>query len=345
MADAGVRGEASDAVSLSLLLRTRRGRLVAVLAGIGALLGLPGSARAIPAIDQQQPVMNTSIAFGVGGSSEQKLAQVVVSGVAGLVTEIRVPLSCEPAASVTLEINDADTSPGGANLARSTFPGSLFPPGPVWPEFRSIPLGAPPFIPAATQFAFILSASGDCGLVPGPVGEVYTRGNSYFDSRPNPPGVWVCNCDFSNTPYDLAFQTFVDPLCRVPKVLGQKRADADATIRQYGCALGSVKSKFASAKAGTVIDQAPDAGTQLASGGAVDLAVSLGPQCVVPRVVGKTLRGAGKAIVRAHCRLGRVTRVYSARVTGGRVIAQTPRPGVRVRPHARVNLVVSRGSR
>src|SRR5262249_38341822 len=103
----------------------KRRRSVFALLGVLGLLVLPGSASAIPAIDQQQPDVNTSIALAVGGSSEQKVAQVVTSGVAGLLTELRVPLSCDPAASVTLEINDADTSPGATKLARSTFPGSL----------------------------------------------------------------------------------------------------------------------------------------------------------------------------------------------------------------------------
>jgi hypothetical protein len=66
-------------------------------------------------------------------------------------------------------------------------------------------------------------------------------------------------------------------------------------------------------------------------------------RCVVPRLRGKTLRPARSALARANCRLGVVTRAYSARVRSGRVIRQRPAPGTRLRRYARVNLVLSRG--
>ena len=66
------------------------------------------------------------------------------------------------------------------------------------------------------------------------------------------------------------------------------------------------------------------------------------PQCVVPRVTGKALANAGRAIVRAHCTLGAVTRVRSAKVKKGQVISQRPRPGKHLANGARVRLVVSR---
>jgi hypothetical protein len=68
------------------------------------------------------------------------------------------------------------------------------------------------------------------------------------------------------------------------------------------------------------------------------------PPCKVPKVVGKTLVTARRLIVRARCRVGRVRRARSARARG-RVVSQSPRPGVRRARGARVNLVVSRGRR
>jgi PASTA domain len=311
-----------------------------------AALLLPGSAQAAPVLDQQQTLMDTNIELAVGGGSDQKLAQVVTSGVAGLLTEVRLPLACESTASLTLQINDAGTAPGGTNLAVSISPGSLYPPFGGPPAFRSLPIGTPPFIPAETPFAFILSASGSCGLTPGPVGDSYTRGNAYFDARPNPPGIWVCLCGFANTADDLAFQTLVDPVCRVPKVVGQTRTAAELELRRYGCTVGKVEPRFASAPAGTVLNQDPAPDTQLPNGTAVNLVVSLGPRpCIVPRVVGKTLRHARSAILRANCRLGQVKHAYSTRVGPGKVLAQKPHPGARLRPKARVGLVVSRGPR
>ena len=67
-------------------------------------------------------------------------------------------------------------------------------------------------------------------------------------------------------------------------------------------------------------------------------------RCRVPRVVGTRLPVARRAIVRARCRVGRVRRARS-RKARGRVVSQSPRPGVRRPRGTRVNLVVSRGRR
>ena len=69
------------------------------------------------------------------------------------------------------------------------------------------------------------------------------------------------------------------------------------------------------------------------------------PGCVVPNARGMHLRRARAAIAQAGCRVGEVDFARSRRVSRGRVISQTPRPGTRVPEGGRVNLVVSRGSR
>ena len=72
--------------------------------------------------------------------------------------------------------------------------------------------------------------------------------------------------------------------------------------------------------------------------------VSRRPVCNVPRVLGKQLAAARRAIRKAHCSVGRVRRASSSKATG-RVIAQSPRPGVRKPAGAKVKLVVSKGRR
>ena len=64
--------------------------------------------------------------------------------------------------------------------------------------------------------------------------------------------------------------------------------------------------------------------------------------CVVPRLRGRTLTKARTALARAHCSLGKVTRVRS-RARRGVVVAQRPRAGVRKARGAKVALRVSRG--
>ncbi|MBA3412615.1 MAG: PASTA domain-containing protein, partial [Actinobacteria bacterium] len=68
-------------------------------------------------------------------------------------------------------------------------------------------------------------------------------------------------------------------------------------------------------------------------------------RCVVPSLRGKTLPVAVRAIARARCRVGAVSRVYSAQVKKGRVVSQSRRSGLRLPLRSRVSLVVSRGPR
>ncbi len=65
--------------------------------------------------------------------------------------------------------------------------------------------------------------------------------------------------------------------------------------------------------------------------------------CIVPRVKGKALRAAKGAIRRSRCSVGRVRYMRSARAKG-RVIAQSPRPGLRKAMGTKVNLVISKGA-
>jgi thermitase len=81
--------------------------------------------------------------------------------------------------------------------------------------------------------------------------------------------------------------------------------------------------------------------------------VSIGPfsirggptACAVPRLRGLTLVGAKRLLAKRGCSLGRVTRARSRRVRRGRVLAQRPSPGLRLRRGARVAVVLSRGRR
>lgn len=64
--------------------------------------------------------------------------------------------------------------------------------------------------------------------------------------------------------------------------------------------------------------------------------------CVVPSVVGRRLVYARQRIERAGCRVGSLRRERS-QARAGRVAAQHPRAGMRLKPRGRVNLIVSRG--
>lgn len=65
--------------------------------------------------------------------------------------------------------------------------------------------------------------------------------------------------------------------------------------------------------------------------------------CIVPKVKGKRLKAAERAIRSHACRVGRIKRAFSKNVKKGRVISQRPKPGRRLAHDAKVNLIVSKG--
>jgi beta-lactam-binding protein with PASTA domain len=69
------------------------------------------------------------------------------------------------------------------------------------------------------------------------------------------------------------------------------------------------------------------------------------PHCVVPNVVGKSVARAVSGLVRAHCTLGRLTRVSSSAGKKGKVLALRPRAGTVLANRAKVRLVVGKGPR
>jgi hypothetical protein len=67
--------------------------------------------------------------------------------------------------------------------------------------------------------------------------------------------------------------------------------------------------------------------------------------CVVPKVKGKRLRAAKRAIRKAHCSVGKVTTAFSERVKKGRVISQKPKAGKKLAAGSKVKLKASKGKK
>ena len=320
-------------------------RRIAAVAAAAAVASLVAAASAVadPVPDQQQPVFEATGSIAIGGGSDQKLAQVVTTGIAGRLSNIGLTVACDGGSGLVLQIQNASTTPDARVLSTQTVSN-------IGPDFgagfRIFALATPTFLPVGSQFAIVLNSPGDCGSRPGPVGESYPTGQAYFDSRPNPVGLWVCMCSFAGAPFDLPFQTFVDPACGVPQVTGQTLDAATDLLRRHGCSRGPVSAAYStSVPRGAVISQHQAVGTLLAQGAAVGLVVSRGRRpCVVPDVRRMTLRAAKARLVASSCAAGRVSKRYSS-VRSGRVVAQRPRPGARLAPRAKVDLVVSRGPR
>jgi uncharacterized delta-60 repeat protein len=83
----------------------------------------------------------------------------------------------------------------------------------------------------------------------------------------------------------------------------------------------------------------------LAMSAARSVTATFAARCIVPKEKGKALRTAKRALVKAHCKVGKVKKAFSAKVKKGRVIAQSARPGKKLAPDAKVRLTVSKGKR
>jgi IPT/TIG domain len=62
--------------------------------------------------------------------------------------------------------------------------------------------------------------------------------------------------------------------------------------------------------------------------------------CVVPRLTGKRLPAAKRALLKAGCRAGKVTKLRRASARDGRVARQSARPGAKLPLHAKVGLTL-----
>jgi uncharacterized delta-60 repeat protein len=67
--------------------------------------------------------------------------------------------------------------------------------------------------------------------------------------------------------------------------------------------------------------------------------------CAVPKLKGKGLEAARRALRNARCALGKITKAFSPTITAGRVMGQKPGAGTWHKPGTKVSLVFSRGRR
>lgn len=76
-----------------------------------------------------------------------------------------------------------------------------------------------------------------------------------------------------------------------------------------------------------------------------DQTFTTAPICKVPKVKGKKVRAARKAIKKANCKVGKVKKVFSSKVKKGRVVSQRPKAGKTGPAGMKVKLKVSKGEK
>ena len=189
-----------------------------------------------PVIDQQQPVLDTGAGtvIAIGGNSDQILAQVVTAGITGSLDEVRLAVACG-SGDLVVQIQGVDDNgqPDGNVLASEIVPGTSLPSfGSNAPSLRPIAFASPASFNSGDQFAIVVdNPTGGCSTIPGPTGDSYVGGDGFFDSRPNPVGVWVA----LSPRRDLPFETVVSevPLYTFAfdNVIGTVPGTVEGTIR------------------------------------------------------------------------------------------------------------------
>lgn len=184
-------------------------------AGLSVAAALFGAAHAAEVVDQSQLLINPASGYlGIGGGSEQKLAQTFTAGVTGNLVAIRMPVIGCGGGELVMEVRLAapDGTPNGTLLSTTRYaPATVPPSGADFHEFR---LGEPLRIRRSVKYAYTLrmdssALTSNCSYAKSEAGDTYAGGEHYFDSRPNPPG-WLAASEVSDPGKDLAFETIVD---------------------------------------------------------------------------------------------------------------------------------------
>jgi len=165
-------------------------------------------------VDQEQLIVDTSVGGLVIGSKTdignpedlgQQLAQVVTTGMSGLLTTIRMPIS--GSGSITLNILGVSGGiPNSTVLASEMF--SV--PSTSLGTFSSFALSTPLAFSVGDQFAIAVSSASPCcrAWAQGPVGNPYAGGNAFVMNSDSVVPGWQPLC-CSPFRMDLPFQTLV----------------------------------------------------------------------------------------------------------------------------------------
>jgi len=129
---------------------------------------------------------------------------------------------------------------------------------------------------------------------------------------------------------------------RVPDVVGLSRASAESRLQEEGFDV-VVEERESDQPAGEVLDQDPDAGTEVDEGSRVTITISKPEaKAQVPRVVGMASADAQASLRSAGFAVAVVERTVAEQSQDGIVTSQRPAGGQEVRKGATVRIVVGR---
>jgi serine/threonine-protein kinase len=133
------------------------------------------------------------------------------------------------------------------------------------------------------------------------------------------------------------------PRVNVPDVTGRQEEAARRTLEEAGLKVDVTEEETQDREAGTVLDQAPAAGTEVEEGSTVKLTVAKAPPRVeVPDVLDKTEAEARTALEQAGFKVRRIREDVDTAEEAGKVIDQDPPAGEERRKGTRVTIFVGR---
>lgn len=190
-----------------------------------SLLAPPPTALAAPILDQQQPSIQP-IQGGdtLGGPSHQVVAQVIQAGIAGSLRRVDLPIECNGASALGVEVRGVVSANGRFSPAASVMTSVGHAAGSLPPKdlngFRPFMFPTPVSFSAGDRFSIVLAATGptaldSCFIRHAPAGDSYSSGDGWFrnDGQISPfqPGGWLCKCDAGLlSAFDYPFRTYVE---------------------------------------------------------------------------------------------------------------------------------------
>lgn len=127
---------------------------------------------------------------------------------------------------------------------------------------------------------------------------------------------------------------------RVPNLIGMNEDDAIDMIGKSKLTVGKMTLEFSDSRPNTVISQSITAGTLVRVETSIDLLIAKLEMAAVPRVVGRKLKDARRAIQKARLNVGAIAKAPSEE-TEGTVIEQSPGPDKEVPVGTQVDMVTA----
>lgn len=126
----------------------------------------------------------------------------------------------------------------------------------------------------------------------------------------------------------------------VPNLVGHKEEEAPTLLSNAKLSLGQKTTRPTAEGVGTILEQDPMAGVEVAPGTAVNLVIGVADTVKVPDLRNLGLEQAKATLEKARLRMGSVT-ARKHRTLDGVILAQEPEPGKMVPAHTLVNVVVA----